>query len=137
MIYRPPTFSAYGGNVNAGAQVTYKLDSRQVRWGEYRRLAADPVTLLVLSFCKLCRIPFQLMKGLPLHDSQAVNLLAEGELPEFVGRRWQPDLDRLIALGCHSPQVYGVRDNLTLNIIMLVHPVNAIKTWQRAGQPQP
>ena len=91
----------------------YKLDSRQVRWGEYRRLAADPVTLLVLSFCKLCRIPFQLMKGLPLHDSQAVNLLAEGELPEFVGRRWQPDLDRLIALGCHSPQVYGVRDNLT------------------------
>ena len=33
--------------------------------------------------------------------------------------------------------LFWVRDNLTLNVIMLIHPVDAIKAWQSVGHPMP
>ncbi len=49
--------------------------------------------------------------------------------------RWWLSVAAVVAIevGC----LVWVRDNLTLNIVMLVHPVEAIKAWQMAGAPGP
>jgi hypothetical protein len=47
--------------------------------------------------------------------------------------RWPVALAAVLVMeiGC----ALWVRDNLTLNVIMLIHPVDAIKHWQMAGAP--
>jgi len=43
----------------------------------------------------------------------------------------------LVILAMEVGTAVWVRDNLTLNVIMLIHPIEAIKAWQSAGRPLP
>jgi len=49
--------------------------------------------------------------------------------------RLRPWVTVAVLIGMEVGCLLWVRDNLTLNIIMLVHPVEAIKEWQMIGRP--
>ena len=40
----------------------------------------------------------------------------------------------LVGIAIEAGLAFAIRDNLTLNIVMLVHEVPWIKAWQAAGQ---
>jgi hypothetical protein len=52
---------------------------------------------------------------------------------------WQarPWVTVAVILAMEIGTALWVRDNLTLNIVMLIHPLGAIKDWQMAGRPIP
>ena len=39
----------------------------------------------------------------------------------------------LLSVASEALLAYAIRDNLVLNIIMLVHPIDAMKAWQEAA----
>ncbi len=49
--------------------------------------------------------------------------------------RLRPALTIALVLAMEIGCLFWIRDNLTLNVIMLVHPVEAIKRWQMEGRP--
>ena len=52
----------------------------------------------------------------------------------FVAASWLPIWSVVVlTIGLESFVAYIIRDNLTLNIIMLIYPVEAIKRWQSGG----
>ena len=51
--------------------------------------------------------------------------------------RVRPWVTVAVILGLEVGTALWVRDNLTLNIVMLIHPIDAIKDWQMAGRPIP
>jgi Protein of unknown function (DUF2585) len=67
-----------------------------------------------------------------LNSTSDLLMMALGFLLAWRLRPWV-SIAVLVAMevGC----AVWVRDNLTLNIIMLIHPVEAIRHWQMAGHP--
>jgi hypothetical protein len=65
-----------------------------------------------------------------LNSVSDVGMMAIGFLIARMSRLWI-SIALIIALeiGC----LFWVRDNLTLNIIMLIHPIESIKVWQSEG----
>lgn len=67
-----------------------------------------------------------------LNSACDVGMMAFGFLSARLSRLWLVvALILAMELGC----LWWVRDNLTLNVVMLVSPVPAIKAWQSEGQP--
>lgn len=53
----------------------------------------------------------------------------------FLFAAWAaPILTILIGIGIEAGLAFAIRDNLALNIVMLIHEVPWIKAWQTAGQ---
>lgn len=53
----------------------------------------------------------------------------------FIASRWRAWYCVALVLALELGMLFAVRDNLTLNILMLVHPIEAIRHWQMAGAP--
>lgn len=51
----------------------------------------------------------------------------------LIASRWRVWSCVALILVFELGMLVAVRDNLTLNILMLVHPIEAIRTWQMAG----
>jgi len=69
-----------------------------------------------------------------LNSSCDVLMMAAGFLFAWRMRPWVSVAAVLaMEIGC----LLWVRDNLTLNVIMLIHPIEALKAWQSAGHPMP
>ena len=67
-----------------------------------------------------------------LNSSSDIVMMALGFLFAWRARPWVTVAAIIVMeAGC----ALWIRDNLTLNIIMLIHPVDAIKHWQMAGAP--
>ena len=67
-----------------------------------------------------------------LNSLSDVIMMSLGFLFAFRTRPW---MSVALVIVMEAVCAVWVRDNLTLNIIMLVHPIAAIKAWQMGGQP--
>lgn len=67
-----------------------------------------------------------------LNSSSDILMMSIGFLMAY---RLRPRISAVIILFIELVLLLWVRDNLSLNLIMLIHPIDAIKAWQSALQP--
>jgi len=68
-----------------------------------------------------------------LNSCSDIVMMSLGFLLAVRARLWMSVVALLLMeIGC----LVVIRDNLTLNILMLVHPVEAIRTWQMGSAPK-
>lgn len=67
-----------------------------------------------------------------LNSLSGVLMMSLGYLVALRLRVWS---SVILAVALELGLAWWVRDNLALNLIMLIHPVDAIRVWQTAGQP--
>ena len=78
--------------------------------------------------------------GLGYEGDSVLNSLSDVIMMSFgflFAWRFRPWVTLLTLIAMELGCAWWIRDNLTLNIIMLLHPVEAIKAWQMNGQPLP
>jgi len=51
----------------------------------------------------------------------------------WLARRLPVAVTIALAIGVECVLAWAIRDNLTINIIMLIHPLHAIRVWQSGG----
>ncbi|MFC6490481.1 DUF2585 family protein [Nitratireductor sp. GCM10026969] len=51
----------------------------------------------------------------------------------FLARAWPVWMSVLVVVAVELVLAYAIRDNLTLNILQLIHPVDAVSRWQTGG----
>jgi hypothetical protein len=67
-----------------------------------------------------------------LNSMSDIFMMSLGFLLAFWVRPW---ITVAVLLAMEIGCAFWIRDNLTLNIIMLIHPISAIKAWQMGAQP--
>jgi len=67
-----------------------------------------------------------------LNSLSDLMMMSLGFLLAFRVRPW---ISVAVLLAMEIGCALWIRDNLTLNILMLIHPIPAIKAWQMAAQP--